>query len=171
MPVTKHSLPEAPKERENRNKLWQNKRHIWNHSLTKNNCNRRTASERSIEKLPGTILPVSILYKSIADRYRPVSYPDGPITARYRFIKNASGLFLFDASKKRGWVANRIDPEQTCLACVYKVCITKTCLYNFDPLKPHFYIVKLGFTGVYIIFLISEAVLASTHNLWFEQKC
>ena len=31
----------------------------------------------------------------------------------------------------------------------------KTCLYNFDPLKPHFYIVKLGFTGVYIIFLIS----------------
>ena len=22
--------------------------------------------------------------------------------------------------------------------------ITKTCLYNFDPLKPHFYIVKLG---------------------------
>ena len=31
----------------------------------------------------------------------------------------------------------------------------KTCLYNFDPLKPHFYIVKLGFTEVYIIFLIS----------------
>ena len=28
--------------------------------------------------------------------------------------------------------------------------ITKTYLYNFD-----FYIVKLGFTGVYIIFLIS----------------
>ena len=33
--------------------------------------------------------------------------------------------------------------------------ITKTYVYNFDPLKPHFYIVKLGFTGVYIIFLIS----------------
>ena len=33
--------------------------------------------------------------------------------------------------------------------------ITKTYLCNFDPLKPHFYIVKLGFTGVYIIFLIS----------------
>ena len=31
--------------------------------------------------------------------------------------------------------------------------ITKTYLCNFDPLKPHFYIVKLGFTGVYIIFL------------------
>ena len=32
--------------------------------------------------------------------------------------------------------------------------ITKTRLYDFDPLKPHFYIVKLGFTGVYLIFLI-----------------
>ena len=40
--------------------------------------------------------------------------------------------------------------------------ITKTCLYNFDPLKPHFYIVKLGFTGVYIIFLIS----AQKHRMW-----
>ena len=35
------------------------------------------------------VIPASILYKSIAGRYRPVSYPDGPITARYRFIKNA----------------------------------------------------------------------------------
>ena len=55
--------------------------------------------------------------------------------------------------------------------------ITKTRLYNFDPLKPHFYIVKLGFTGVYLIFLFLlknidcvEAVLTSTHNLCFEQK-
>ena len=31
--------------------------------------------------------------------------------------------------------------------------LMKTYLYNFDPLKPHFYIVKLGFTGVYIISL------------------
>ena len=29
----------------------------------------------------------SILLKSIAGRFRPVSYPDGPITARYRVIK------------------------------------------------------------------------------------
>ena len=39
--------------------------------------------------------------------------------------------------------------------------ITKTYLYNFDPLKPHFYMVKLVFTGVYIIFLIS----AQKHRL------
>ena len=52
-------------------------------------------------------------------------------------------------------------------------CITKTCLYSFDPLKPHFYIVKLEFTGVYIIFLISaqkQIVGTSTHNVCFEQK-
>ena len=35
------------------------------------------------------------------------------------------------------------------------VYIPKISLYNFDHLKPHFYIVKLGFTGIYIIFLIS----------------
>ena len=58
--------------------------------------------------------------------------------------------------------------------------ITKTRLYNFDPLKPHFYIVKLGFTGLYIIFLIFawkhrlwvlvRTASPSTHNLYFEQK-
>ena len=26
--------------------------------------------------------------------------------------------------------------------------------YNFDPLKPHFDVVKLGFTGIHIIFII-----------------
>ena len=42
--------------------------------------------------------------------------------------------------------------------------ITKTYLYNFDPLKPHFYIAKLGFTGVYVIFLIST----QKHRLWYS---
>ena len=42
--------------------------------------------------------------------------------------------------------------------------ITKTRLYSFDPLKPHFHIVKLGFAGVYIIFLIS----AQKHRLWYS---
>ena len=37
-----------------------------------------------------------------------------------------------------------------------RIYITKTYLYNSDPLKPHFYLVKLGFIGVYIIFLISS---------------
>ena len=59
--------------------------------------------------------------------------------------------------------------------------ITKICLYNFDPLKPHFNIEKLGFTGIQIIFLISSQkhtllVLVRTvsprraNNLCFAQK-
>ena len=39
-----------------------------------------------------------------------------------------------------------------------KCLITKTCLYNFDPLKPHFYIVKLVFTGytLFFVFLLKN---------------
>ena len=43
--------------------------------------------------------------------------------------------------------------------------ITKTYLYKFDPLKPHFYIVKLGFTGVYIIFHISAQNIDCGYSL------
>ena len=32
--------------------------------------------------------------------------------------------------------------------------MTKTCLYNFDPLKPHFCIEKLGLQGYTLFFLI-----------------
>ena len=44
--------------------------------------------------------PVSILYKYIAGRYRPVRVVDGPITARYRFIKNASWVLVRDPVRK-----------------------------------------------------------------------
>ena len=60
------------------------------------------------------------------------------------------------------------DPEREMYCMIYMPSedsdqrITKTYLYNIDPLKPHFYIVKLGFTGVYIIFHIS----AQKHRLW-----
>ena len=43
--------------------------------------------------------------------------------------------------------------------------ITKTCLYNSDPLEPHFYIVRLGFTGVYISFLISAQNIDCGYSL------
>ena len=51
----------------------------------------------------------------------------------------------------------------TCLFCphvvIYLMCEASHHHENmpicFDPLKPHFYKVKLEFTGVYIIFLIS----------------
>ena len=32
-----------------------------------------------------SVIPASILRKSTSGRHRPVSYPDGPMTARYRF--------------------------------------------------------------------------------------
>ena len=43
--------------------------------------------------------------------------------------------------------------------------ITKTCLYNFDPLKPRFYVVKMGFTGVYVIFLSSAQNIDCGYSL------
>ena len=52
-----------------------------------------------------------------------------------------------------------------------------TCPCDLYPLAPHFYIVKLGVTGVYIFFLIfalkhrlSVLVRTCTHNQCFEQK-
>ena len=45
---------------------------------------------------PRQIYLASILHKSIAGRYRPVRVTDGPITARYRFIKNASWVIRRD---------------------------------------------------------------------------
>ena len=56
---------------------------------------------------------------------------------------------FFPTSKKI--LLNCMTSIRTC----GKEYVTKTCLYNFDPLKPNFFIVKLGFTMVYIIFLIS----------------
>ena len=58
-----------------------------------------------------------------------------------------------------------INPnEKVAQLLFYSVFIMKTYLivYTFDPFISHFYIVQLGFTGVYIIFLIS----AQKHRLW-----
>ena len=43
--------------------------------------------------------------------------------------------------------------------------ITKTRLYSFYPLKLHFYIVKLGFTGVYINFQVSAKNIDCGYSL------
>ena len=51
------------------------------------------------------------------------------------------------------------------VAALLYLSITKTCLYDFDPLKPHFYTVKLGFTGVYNIFLISAQNIDCGYSL------
>ena len=52
-----------------------------------------------------------------------------------------------------------------CLICPHKYTLhpsRKHAYMILTPLKPHFYTVKLGFTGVYVIFLIS----AQNHRLW-----
>ena len=43
--------------------------------------------------------------------------------------------------------------EQSEKSIPSRIVIRKTCPCDLYPLTPHFYIVKLGFTGVYIIFL------------------
>ena len=68
------------------------------------------------------------------------------------FSLNEMKIFMVFSEKKKSKFSSYF---------IVYMSITKTCLYNFDPLKPHFYIVKLGFTGVYIIFLIS----AQKHRL------
>ena len=47
--------------------------------------------------------------------------------------------------------------------------ITKTCLYNFDLLKSHFYIVKLGFKGYTLFFLFPLKNIDCGYSLepWF----
>ena len=50
----------------------------------------------SFHKKLGLRVPASILHKTIAGRYRPVRVAVGPITARYRLIKNASGALSAD---------------------------------------------------------------------------
>ena len=57
------------------------------------------------------------------------------------------------------------------------IMLTHPC--NLHPLDPHFYTVKLRFTGIYIflifalihkLWVLIEVVLTCTHNLCFEQK-
>ena len=79
-----------------------------------------------------------------------IVYPLGIVTWSSVYKCNASCMFC-DIRITRDHV------------CTYLVYITKTYLYNYDPLKSHFYIVKLGFTGVYMMnFLIS----AQKHRFW-----
>ena len=44
--------------------------------------------------------------------------------------------------------------------------IRKTCPCNIYPLKPHFYIVKLGYAGVYLFFLF----LLEKNRLWVHVR-
>ena len=77
----------------------------------------------------------------------------------FKYILHSMGFSFFVILKSCNWLWNLYLARMHSLIRPF---ITKTCLYDINPLKPHFYIVKLGFTGVYIIFLIS----AQKHRLW-----
>ena len=61
--------------------------------------------------------------------------------------------------------ANSEDPDVCASVQSNLGIIKKTCLHNFDLLKPHFYILKPEFTGVYIIFLISAQNIDCGYSL------
>ena len=69
--------------------------------------------------------------------------------------------FVLNIAEHENYSANKYENANYANSWHFHI-ITKTRLYNFDPLKPRFYIVKLGFRGVYIILLI----FAQTHRLW-----
>ena len=77
---------------------------------------------------------------------------------------NKPVLLPMNMCKIAVWETNSVYLDQTAH-------ITKTCLYNFDPLKPHFYIIKLGFTGVYIIFQISAQNRDCGYSLEPPRRC
>ena len=66
----------------------------------KNSSFSRTSIARTFWNRNG-FYPASILRKSTSGRHRPVSYPNGPMTARYRFTYNADWVDMFEAVAKR----------------------------------------------------------------------
>ena len=92
-----------------------------------------------------------------------------PLAAQRRLIRLGSGPCWSESSLDAQaillnlrWLYIFVERIKKNLTRYPSYFITKTYLYYFDTLTPHFYIVKLGFTGVYIIFLIS----AQKHRLW-----
>ena len=99
---------------------------------------------------------------------------------KLRLIKSKGAGYLFEFFIRHSMASCLLEAHSekppTLKKNIYSLCgkifsqtqlcfITKTRLYNVDPLKPHFYIEKLGFTGVYIIFLISAQNIDCVYSL------
>ena len=89
------------------------------------------------------------------------------INGLYRDQVNKLDLGLTCTLREKDIVSKEKNSLKVVLSPFWKgiYSITKTCLYNFDPLKPHFYIVKWGFTGVDIIFLIAAQNIDCGYSL------
>ena len=72
----------------------------------------------------------------------------GEVNLKLKSLKSSGTFDYVDAPE-----ATDSSPEGKQILRKRDLFIMKTSLYNFDPLKPHFYIVKLAFTGVYLFFL------------------
>ena len=64
---------------------WQRYYFVANHSSWNHFCFKNCQCYFMFSIILNRVGPASILRKSTSGRYRPVSYPDGPMTARYRF--------------------------------------------------------------------------------------
>ena len=91
---------------------------------------------------------------AVSDRYISLVY--------FWKLRNGTGVLI--TSRTLLW-------ELTLILMATRLDIPKTCLYNVDPLKPHFYIVKLGFIGVYIIFLIFAQNIDCGYSLEPTRRC
>ena len=106
---------------------------------------RQTVSNRAcyFQILIGSAFPMELHFRLFCFKERPIN----------RTGEISPSLFEYDCVRLN-WVA-----------ALEIYIITKTYLYNFDPLKPHFYIAKLGFTGVYNILLISAQNIDCGYSL------
>ena len=81
-----------------------------------------------------------------------------------RFWKRVefTSLHLMLSAIAPGLHTDGLDVQVSDTGSSWSFYITKTYIFNFDPLKPHFYIVKRGLQGYTLFFLIS----AQKHRLW-----
>ena len=83
------------------------------------------------------------------------SFTDQSQTGRNKIARVTDRRLFADLWANKPFQACLLEmPKRRSAAGIALKLITKTYLYNVDPLKPHFYIVNLGFTGVFINFLI-----------------
>ena len=86
--------------------------------------------------------PVSVLHKSIAGRYPPVSVADGPITARCRFMQNASWevcyslIHLCRVNSSTLILCTSPFPTKACLVSFYYYHILEKFLYLTQIMYP-----------------------------------
>ena len=93
-------------------------------------------------------------------------------------------LHIFTTMETKCEVWDRVKLAQTPPIYPLSQYIRKTCLYNFDPIKPHFYIVNWGLQGytLFFLFLLKNIDCGYSlepprrggsneyHNICFEQK-